>query len=382
MADDIFSSPLIFLLVVMFLFALLVAFGGTGGFEMLQTRENALLTVTVGEVGGEATSFRHVNYPGFAVSHTETKTMVFSEVEQFYVVRGAISQKEREIKFFVNQEDLSLVEKGKLTFNLIGTNSYGALQIYLNGNQIYSEYPEPGLVEIDMVPYGALFHAGENMIEVKSTSSGWRLWAPTEYLLESFTLLEEAKHVDEHELEFSLSGAEVGSSSLGRIIFNVKEAQNDGDLTIQVNDVQIWEGKPTSNVYPAEFPGTTLNSGKNIIRFRVLPGGRYSLSNVELILSYGGVKTYEFNVTKEQLNLMRDGRLDGSIEFNVQSGQDELTVTLFGETEKIIFSGETSPGIKKIRFVDSDVVVGVNTISLSSDGLYNIDDLGVMLWPK
>ena len=382
MADDIFSSPLVVVLVLMFLFALLIAFGGRGGTEQLLNREGSLLLANVGEIGGEATSFRHVNYPGFTISHTETKTMVFSEIEQFSVVRGAISQKEREIKFMINQEDLSLVGKGRITFNIIRTNSYGALQIYINGNQIYSSYPEQGLVEIDLLQYGALFHVGENLIEVRCTSSGWRLWAPTEYIIESFTLLEEAKNVDENELEFALSAAEASSSSLGRIIFTIKDAQNEGDLNIYVNGLQAWEGKPTANVYDAEFPGTTLHSGKNTIAFQALPGGRYSISGVNLVLSYGGVKTYEFNVTQEQLAKLRDGKLEGTVEFNVQSGEGELTVALLGETERVLFSGTASPGTKKIRFVDADVVAGINTVSLSSDEIYNIGDLKVILWPK
>jgi hypothetical protein len=382
MAEDIFSSPLLVLLVIMFLFALLVAFGGRSGFENVQTEQNAILLQNVGEVGGEATSFRHVNYPGFTISHTETKTLVFSETEQFSVVRGAISQKEKEIKFFINPEDLALVQRGKLSFNLIKTNSYGALQVYLNGHQIYSDYPETGIIEIDVAPYGVLFTTGENVIDIKCTSSGWRLWAPTEYIIESFTLLEEARNVDEQELEFTLSGAEAGSSSLGRIIFNVKDSQNDGELTVMVNDVQVWEGRPKASTYDTEFAGTNLRSGRNTLAFRVLPGGRYTISNVELVLSYGGVKTYEFNVTQQQLAMMRDGKLDGIIEFEVISGQGELTLTLLGETEKVLFSEQTTPGTKQVRFVDADIVAGINNISLSSDGLYSIGDLKVLLWPK
>lgn len=382
MAEDIFSSPLLILLVVIFFFVLLIAFGGMGGLQKFQAQQNTLLLAPVGEVGGKATSFRHVNYPGFTISHTETKTMVFSEIEQFSVARGAITQKEKEIKFFINPEDLSLVEKGKITFNLIKTNSYGALQISINGRQIYSDYPQPGLVEVSVAPYGGLFQAGENVIEVRCTSSGWRLWAPTDYLIESFTLLEEAKNVYENELEFTLSGAEAGSSSLGRIVFTLKDAQNNGDLTIWVNDAQVWNGKPTTNIYNAEFPGTLLHSGKNSLKFQALPGGRYLLSKVELVLSYGGVKTYEFNMTQEQLSQMREGKLDGNIEFDVQSGEGALTVTLVGESEKILLSEELSAGNKKIKFLDADVVAGKNTVSLSSDGLYTIGELKVILWPK
>lgn len=382
MADDISSSPLVVLLVVMFLFALLLAFGGGGGFPALSGQSNTLLSIPVGEIGGTATSFRHVNYPSFTVSHTQGNTMVFSEIEQFSVARGAITQKEKEIKFFINPEDLSLVEAGKITFNLIKTNAYGALQITINSRSVYSEYPEPGMISLDLAPYAGLFKQGENIIRVSCTSSGWRLWAPTEYILESFTLLEEAKSVYEHDLPFSLSAAEAGSSSLGRILFSIKDAQNSGDLDLEVNGIQVWEGKPTVNQYEAEFTGTLLRSGENSITVQAQPGGRYSFSRMELVLSYGGLKTYEFNITKEQLDAMREGRLEGGIEFDVQSSQGELDIALFGERERVLVSEVLEPGSKKIRFLDSDVVVGKNLLSLSSDGLYTIGELKVLLWPK
>lgn len=382
MAEDMFSSPIIFILALLLLFALLIGFGGSR-LPGIQAQENTLLTTQVGAVGGEASSFRHITFPGFTVSHTQVEKMVFSESSPFTIVRGAISQKEHEIRFNVAQEELPFIERGKITFNVINTNSYGSMQILLNGQLIWSNYSEPGIVEIDVGPYGGLFRSGENLVEVECTSSGWRVWAPTEYVIEAFTLLEEARTLDEKNLDFTLSGAEAASTSLGKVVFTVSDSQTDGPLVIKVNAAQTWEGKPSISTYDTEFPGTNLKAGKNTVTFKVLPGGRYSLSKSEVVLSYGGVKAYEFNVTVDQLKQMREGKLQGSIEFDVQSGDGELTVTLVGETETVLFTGTAAPGKKQLTFTDSDVIADMNTLSLSStNGIYNIGELKVLLWPK
>jgi len=291
-------------------------------------------------------------------------------------------QKEHMIKFNLDAEELPFVENGRLGFHLIDTNSYGALQILLNGQLIWTDYPTKGNVDIDMAPFGALFQEGENNIVIRCTSSGWRMWAPAEYNIEAFTLLEEAKDLDQRAIDFVLSGAEASSTSLVRTVFTVTDSDPTGPLVIKVNDVQFWEGKPSINIYTAEFQGTSLHSGHNTLLFQAMPDGRYTISRVEAILAYGGIQAFEFNVTTDQLKSLRENTIELGIDADVLDGENNLTLTVVGETERIIYSGSLERGTKKFTLMDTDIVAGRNTVSLSSDGIYNIGALRVVVWPK
>ena len=109
-----------------------------------------------------------------------------------------------------------------------------------------------------------------------------------------------------------------------------------------------------------------------------------SKSDKVLVFNSGegtSASTQQFNITQENLEMLRQGRLKGVVEFYVGDvgSQGSLSVSLIGDDELLLMEESVGTGKVELSFTDAEVRRGTNLLIIKSSGLYELGSLKIKL---
>jgi len=153
---------------------------------------------------------------------------------------GKVSYKR---KFEIEDYILKNLKNATLSFSVKATNNYGDLYIVLNNETIFKNRALLGDYRLNIDP------RRENVVEFGTSSSGWKIWAPSVYNISNLSI----------EMDYSFK-----------------------EINITLNNQTEYSGMPETRV--KVVPLKNIKEGKNLISFSST--GEMKLENVKLRLFY------------------------------------------------------------------------------------------------
>jgi len=251
----------IFIVAVLSLIVLLVVFGG--GF------------IAYSPLGRLPPSKTIILGNDFTVTYTlgeETVAELGGEVS-----RGIFSAADKRFEFDVS--NLGDISEGLIKLRLWNSNYYGNLLIIINDEIVYRGAPEIGDHSIS---FDASILNNRNILEVKSETSGWRIWAPTIYI---FDLSVDVSYAGRKTQSFGFDLTNLETVNVNRarlLVFGTREGT--GKLTVKLNNQEIYEGYTA--IY-TDFSVDNLKVGTNTLDLSTEPNTRYNISSAEVVLFFG-----------------------------------------------------------------------------------------------
>jgi len=387
----------VFIIGLLLLVALYIVFGGFeyfGGYEggpgykfMPSSRNMSLgepvITKPSGDFVGnrEVEDFREIslNAKPFEVSYlTEEKPLV--AIDNFEVKNGILDYKDYRKKFVLTDDELEKMSSPKLGGTVDDTNLYGRLEVQLNGEKVFSKYVEPK--DSFEVFINKSLIKKDNEIVIAPESSGWRIWAPTVYIMKEVKLY--SKFFGEVSQSFDFNVDEKESPVIfSRIILDIDDG--NGTLIVKVNGETVFNDTPTSRQW-IEFSGI-VKQGKNTVDFYSGEGGDFKINNAQIIIFWkreaSETLDYTLELTHSQCN-----SLPGQIKFKIDKVFGEPTSLLAkikdpeGNVHSIVAQGVLQEGKTISMDLPKDYVgAGKNTVtfSVTGDGGYTISDFRLVL---
>lgn len=195
--------------------------------------------------------------------------------DEFEVHNGVLSGNSKYIvQFELEPEIIESEEESFLNFFIKDTNNYGDLNIRLNNQTLLESSALRGeyRIPIDV--------REENKLEVEVDSSGWKIWAPSIYIISNTTTETLYSFKETPEEEFFLSEYLYKNLHKCELVFDLVEA-NDL-LEISINDKEEYSEVPYTKTNVLEL--TNIEEGKNKISF--FSEGDVVLENVIIRIFY------------------------------------------------------------------------------------------------
>lgn len=154
-----------------------------------------------------------------------------------------------------------------VSFNVSSTNRYGLLVVRAGNCTLYEGRPEKGHYDIP-VPSNCLTNRTEVLIA--TTSSGWRLWAPSFYNISSASLKLRKYVSNPARLKFSLDGETYNGFQQG--VLMIYFGYVDSNVTVRVNNREVYRGHADYET-TVKFGKMDARKGTNIIEILPSQGG-------------------------------------------------------------------------------------------------------------
>ena len=250
----------VLIVAVVGLIALMLAFGGFLNFGGGRISESSR-TVTLGA--------------DFTVSYETGKKDVLSWGGE--VNSGLFSNLEEREEFEI--ENVGDVTEGTVDMRIWNSNYYGNLLLYVNGEEVYNGAPLAGDKTVNFE--GSVLK-NNNVLEIRAENSGWKMWAPTVYILDAdLSVSLESKRTQ--SFDFELSGLEVENLNRARLlIFGTRNGA--GDLTVKLNGKNIFVGK--TPIY-TDFAIDNFDIGTNTLELSADPNTSYDITSAQVVLFFG-----------------------------------------------------------------------------------------------
>lgn len=379
--------PIVGIIVALIIIVVLVWLLGSSP-RIVQSREIISLK-NLGVVGEGTSSFRHIPLGSTTIRFTRDIEPAVNAEELLTVARGILTVETQELKFDLADAQLRSLAGGKLSFRIYETNNFGILSVWLNDRLIWTGAPKTGEeVDVPLEKYTEAFRQGANVLKFSTTSSGWRIWSPSVYVLDRVVLQESQLEKPEQQFDFLLRKDEVEAWNLGRVVFTVVAADSTTDLIIKINNSTIWRGQLKASSLPTtiDFSKTVTDIGENnTVSFSIEQEGGYVIKDVEIIVFTGaggkGTPSVDFTLTSEDIEALRRRTLTGYVSFKVVKAPkiDPLIVSVVGEEETILLQKIIQTGTVELAFTDEEVREGKNRVTFKSPGQYYLEDFSVRL---
>lgn len=367
-------------------------FGGIGGgpgYRFVPTVRNQTIepeiTAPSGEFVGtkEVEDLRHISLglKPFKVSYiTERKSFV--ELDSLEVQSGLLKTTDYIRAFDLTEDELQKLSKATLSGEVENTNNYGNFLVGLNGQTVYSSMLLPG--ESFSVDVDSSFFGQQNEFVATAESSGWRIWAPTVYVLKNLVLKSDFTGEVSQSFDFHVK-AEETPVNLGRIILKFDEISGSGSLIIRLNGETIFNGTPTQVQWIEVQDG--IVEGKNTLEMVSEKDTEFTISSSEIIIFWKRQASEELEMVVSLSSSQYD-RLPGEIKFKVEKvfgNPTSLVATIenpSGDRHSVAVQGILEEG--KTITVDlpkSYAGAGRNKVifSVTGSGGYTITDFRVSL---
>ena len=341
-------------------------------------KEIPLLYQEIGTIGGVGFSYRHISLgSGFSLAKGVEGTPIISQPGPVEIAKGIFTTEEHVVEFDV--PDVGELTTAKLEAEVVDTNRYGPLVVYLNGEEIWKGYAEKGQkVEVEL-PVEKL--GSRNTLKIACSSSGWKIWAPNYYVLENVRITETVSSGEKVRLNFTLTDEELANFYSARF-YSALDPKLPGEIAIVLNDEKvIYRGVPNQRAFMVPFSSGVRRNNK--LEIQLLSDGAYEFREPQIVVltqqnATAGVSLM-LKIPAEYLTAMRAGKLVGEIEMNVRrTGETPLEVILSAEREKLLYRGIPKPGKLVLRFT-GDEVSSENTVVLRSGSIYEIEYIKVRL---
>lgn len=264
------------------------------------------------------------------------------------------------------------VEKAELEIEVHDTNLYGNLLVFLNNELIYENLTPKGKITI---PINVSQLKEKNKIMIFASSSGWRLWAPTTYIL-SFNLTANFFNLKKKELPFVI-GEEAKTLKLLRFVWFTEKIEGEGNLVARFNGKEIYRGRekaPMIDLDPKDFE---VKQGNNILELYAEKNTSFHIKDIEAILFYQIKKTpsFTFNITEDEYAKLSKNNATFSFILGKIYG-DVVSISLKiidgkGKEHRMLLQGLLREGEKyEIKLTKNELKIGENKIifKVSGDG--------------
>ncbi len=243
---------------------------------------------------GEGVVVKHVVLGRHIIVSFIAGEKILLSAKNITVKNGLFERKFWEASFSL--PSLETLEKSEIELRIIDTNLYAPLVIELNGKIIYSNYTLKGEKEI---PLNVSILKRKNEIRIYPISSGWRLWAPTTYILD---IKITGKFLELKHREFAFLVENASSLDMLRVIWYVEKRQGEGNLIAKINGVEIYRGKETAPFVDVNPKRVKIRNGENYLELFAERNTSIELSDLELIFFYRIFKkpTFKFNITRKE----------------------------------------------------------------------------------
>ncbi len=344
---------------------------GSGG-----TKQTFASEFFVGTLEGEALRDLSLPKEEFEISLTPKPTLLAS-VKDSEIRNGLLSYRNEPIAFQISDDAKKSIKGASLLLNVKDTNSLGSISISLNGESMFNGYLQKGEKIIEIGTEDLL---KENIINVEVASSGWKIWAPSIYVIDAEVRVNLLSGSSK-EIKFSLSSDEVADFKLGRLVLS-PDSKGTGKISMSLNGDEIYAGTPKPGDW-IEFK-TKPKVGENVLTI-VPVEGEYTISLDRLIVFHNtkGKQTIERAIIVSQADY---NLLPGAITFKIRQIIDTpsslglMLVDPDGDETKFLVTDVLSTNkTVVIEIKSTDLKVGVNkaVISASGEGGFEITDFQV-----
>ncbi len=195
--------------------------------------------------------------------------------KEFAVHRGLLAGNSGYAKRFeIDEFVLENMDKTTLSFEVKDTNNYGSLSMILNDETLMDENAIRGKYNFE------LNSSEENIIEFETSSSGWKIWAPSVYVISNLSLRTEYSFREFPEYDFFISKYIYSNQYKTELVFDFMGA--DREFNITFNNKTIYSDVPLSRVTKIDL--NDVKEGPNEIRFS--SEGEATLENVVIRVYY------------------------------------------------------------------------------------------------
>ncbi len=361
---------------------------GSPGYRFIpSTREETIvpeLTAPEGNFVGtrEVEDLRHIplTTKPFKVSYV-TGRKTFLEEENLTVANGILKFKSYKKVFSLTEDDLKKLTSITVKGEVEDTNLYGKLIIGLNGEEIFSEFLMPG--EEFEIPVNKTLLKERNEFEIVAESSGWRVWAPTVYIIKNLELKSDFTGEVSKSFNFFVKEEET-PVTLGRLILKFDEISGNGSLVVSVNGNVVFNSTPSREQW-IDFRGVV--EGKNTIELSSERDTEFIVREAEVIIFWKRKATENLEMNFE-LSKRQYKKLPGKIKFKIEKvfGTPTSLVAVVenpkGEQHSIVVQGILEEGrVVSIDLPKEYAGIGKNKVifSVTGSGGYTITDFRVEL---
>jgi len=249
------------------------------------------------------------------------------------------------------------MESLKIDFEVFGTNEYGLLVIKINGVEMYKNNTAPGRYQI-YVP--TLLLADNALVEISTTSSQWKIWAPSIYHL---GVRLEANGFEQNSGEYKfIIMDEFTVLSDGKLNLAFDEAVGNAD--IYLNNHRIHAG-PLRDIQSFNIDKSILEIGENTFSFIPYQDSTFS-GRANLALFF---KIPEEHMMRIPLNftLSEVEKLPGTISFDIVDLQRQgaVSVKIYSRNE-LVFSDFAKAEEAHYVFTFTGAKSGLNILFIQS----------------
>lgn len=301
------------------------------------------------------------------ISFTADEKIALSE-SNITVKNGFGGRKAYENTFYIFWPEM--VEKAKIEIEVHDTNLYGNLLVFLNNELIYENLTRRGKVVIDL---NVSKLKERNEIMIFATSSGWRLWAPTTYIL-SFNVTLYFFDLKKKELPFNI-GDEIKTLRLLRLLWTVEKIEGEGNLIVKFNGKEIYRGREKAPMIDLEPEKIEIKKGVNLLEFYTEKNTSFYIEKVNAVLFYREKESpvFTFNISEDEYNMLL--KKNATLSFIIQKIYgDVISIALKvvksdGKEKRILIHGIIKEGEKyEIKLTKDDLSIGENKIKFETYG--------------
>ncbi len=350
----------------------------TGGGE--SSKVKYLAVYTVGELLPFSGYYRHIPLAEKLLLGKGIQGIpLFVQKEKVDVIHGIITVKEHVFEFSIPSELYPKLKRVDLKLYIESSNLYGPLFVFLNGKKIWEGYPKEGLLQIPL-PVN-LLNPEKNVIRVSCGSSGWRIWAPTHYVISYIEVAEEMDVLPEKTFYFTLYPEELSKIYLFRIYAKKIDVKIPGELAVIFNDgTVVYRGIPTAGSFLVSFSATPL--ANNSLTFKLIGNGNIEFKDLEVVVlsqANASSASFSFMLSPDSLEKIRQGICRVFLEFPVEeAGDGLLEVYITSTRENTLLREKVREGTVKLE-IPPDYLSVRNTITFRSYSRYKIGDAIVKL---
>lgn len=354
---------------IFFIAGLIAGIPPLQGQEEIETK--TFFTEDFGPIGHVNKTFRRIRLGDLSIGALRGNKTV-ETIEEAKIENGYFSYNSRVIEFHSNNP-----EAAWLSFEVLNTNLYGKLKIIANGEEVISSKMMTGIdpkIRIENLK------KGKNRIEIVSEGPGLRFWAPSIYELRDLELVVNDYGYSSYSKPFKVYDYELRGFSHGKVKFFVERALRNKSLKVNINGNEIYKENPLKRSLPYEVRfhanDTNLKLGENILKFSSGEGAKYKLSNADLKLFYYGnpertVITREFQISDKEYNDLGKEKIKGTLSFDSKVFiSNEMKIELENKT----FEVYPESGKNKYFFDQDDLKKGTNTLRISTEGSFRIQN--------
>lgn len=195
-------------------------------------------------------------------------------------------KKEYNFELFTNE--LKSFSEGEISFNVDDREGSGNLIIKINGNTVFNGIPSGSFVKsFDIFNTGLI--SGINTIEFQTEKD-------TSYKLDDVEIIIKHKEKGEKSRSFIFTIKNDDMEKLergvkGKINFMILNSDFLGTLMIEITDtagekhqLDIIQSYSIGKMITVNFDKNDVDLGKNIVTFRVIGDGKFTISNLEIIV--------------------------------------------------------------------------------------------------